>query len=131
MRTCPAELCEPSEATVPVGVAPLLFAPIPHPLPSAAIPVDNEMLWVDHGWVDDSFDINKPYRAEDGSAIQFSAGLMYPSTSETIRQEMEHLVEELEAWGSGLAGGDFEVRVDGMGSQQKGKLNDTFCIPKN
>jgi len=118
LRTHPPESHQPAEVGV-FGVAPLIFAPISQPQPSAAIPVDNEMLWVGCGWTNDGLDPNEPYHAADGSVIQFSAGLMYPSVGETIRHEMEHLAKGLEAWGSGLAGEDFE-RVDGMGGQYEG-----------
>ena len=101
--------------------APLVFARIPQPQPSAAIPVDHKVLWVDHGGMDDSFDLDEPYHGADGSVIQFSAGLMYPSMGETIRHGMDQLAEELEAWGSGLAGEGFEGGMDEMGEQSRGR----------
>jgi len=110
---------ESHEAVLDVA-APLVFARIPQPQPSAAIPVDHKDLWVDHGGMDDSFDLDEPYHGADGSVIQFSAGLMYPSMGETIRHGMDQLVEELEAWGSGLAGEGFEG-VDEMGEQSRGR----------
>jgi len=106
---------------VAVGVAPLVFTVVPKPQQSAAIPVDDGMLWADHVQENDSFDPDEPYRAADGSVIQFSAGLMHPSVGETIRHEMDQLAEELEAWGSGLAGEGFEG-VNGVGDQCEGGL---------
>jgi len=49
---------------------------------------------------------------------------MYPSVKETIRYEMDHLAEELEVWGSGLAGEEFEGEMDrSPGGQCEGRLN--------
>ena len=111
------------------GVASLVLAGIPPPQPSAAIPMDHETLRTDQISVDDGFDLDEPYRGTDGSVIQFSAGLMYPSAEETVRREMDQLTEELEAWGSGLAGEDFGGEVDGTGGQSEGMLIDTSHLP--
>ena len=69
--------------------------------------MDYEILQTNHVWVNDGFDPEEPYYEADGSIVQFSAGLMYPSAKEMMRCEMDRLAEELEVWGSGLAGEDF------------------------
>lgn len=88
------------------------------------------MLRVDCGRVNHSVNLDEPYHAADGSVIQFSAGLMHSSAGETIRCEMERLAEELEAWGSSLAGEGFNGRVGGIEGQLEGKLNDTLYLSK-
>lgn len=122
-RTHPAESPNRSHEAVVAGAAPLVFTGIPQPQLSAGIPVDHGRLWADHVFTDDGFNPDEPYHAADGRVIQFSAGLMYPSAEETMRCEMDRLTEELEAWGSSLAGEGFEG-VDRMEGQCEGKLND-------
>lgn len=107
-RTHPTELPNQSHETGVGGVAPLVFTEVPQPQSSAAIPVDHGRLWADCDGIDESFELDGPYYTADGNIIQFSAGLMYPPVEETIRCEMDNLAEELEAWGSSLAGEGFE-----------------------
>lgn len=113
-----------------VGIAAsLVLAPIPHPQPSAAIPVNHKTLWTEDVWMDDSFDTNQLYHAADGSLIQFSAGSTLPSAEDALKCEMDQLAEELETWGNALAGEDIPGGVDGLEGQDKGKLHNTLCLP--
>lgn len=130
LRAHPAELPHESHGAGVIGVAPLVLATIPQPQPSAVIPVDDEISWADDVWMGNDSNLDEPYYAEDGSAIQFSAGMMYPSSGETIRYEMDQLTEELEIWGSSLAGEDFGGGVDGMGGQCEGRMNNISCFLK-
>jgi len=130
LRVCAAESPNRSHETGVGGVAPLVFTEIPQPQLSAAIPVDHERLWADCVGTDGGFNLGEPYHAADGSVIQFSAGLMYPSAEEGIRCEMNRLGEELEAWGSSLAGEGFEGGIDGMEDNHEGMSNDTSYLPK-
>jgi len=108
LRTRSAELPSRSHEAMLGDAAPLILTGIPQPQLPAAILVDHEVPWADHAWMNDSLNPDEPYHTAGGSVIRFSAGLMHPSTKETIRHEMDKLTEELEAWGSGLVGEGFE-----------------------
>ena len=110
------------------GVTPLIFTQVPHPQSSAVIPVGFERLWADLGWIDDGLILGRLHHPADGSLIQFSAGLMYPTAKEAIRCEMDRIGEELEAWGSSLVGQGFEEEGR-IADQCEGKLYGIFYFP--
>lgn len=130
LRTRHVELPTESHNTTSGSVAPLMFAAIPHSQPSAAIPMDHRVSQENSSQVDHGFNVDEPYHAADGSVLQFSTGLMYPSAEEILRCGMGQLGEELEAWGSDLAGECFEGGAYRTGGQCEGRFNSISHLPR-